>query len=1208
MNQDKVKVLIEKNNLLLETGQISSAVHAKNKAAIVGSFMSGDGEPELEGFSDGPLPERIETPGKPDVASPRERDKLTKSASSRRAGEGGSSRQTTTLDKPKRPKGTSNNADKDRVPSTAQRTTNFNRSYTEKVLVSPRDKPSKGKEEDFGSGTRSASVKDSSSPKSPRRHKEDVDGHVPTLSIPAASHPFATTPRETTKTLSPRDKKPSLSPRSPRQERPYSRIVFEEKAEPRLGKFTNYCSFEIEAINSALKFIIEQEPKLIPILFQTLSKTNTQFILALFRLSIPSETTLPLLTSILKRDFNDHNKIISWREIKYFYRLIGSLPIRNLIGQELKALATAETLVDYGNRGIDENEQHQFVQIFNAFFNHLISETMVDNLPYPLRYICWVAHEIQKEKDKESVMFHIKDLLLEFWDQALLSPDHYLTLPKGVSIKVTQLRTLQMISKVFHMLYSGHISRTYLVAANETYGWTKKLAAWCEDIVSMQFNPASVYQELFVPDGLRGLDFKDFHSALWKAKANIMEALNEEKKSDLTRILSPLGEPKAKEAFWEMERADQDAVLKILVGKGKEQEVLLCGYVLTQGVNKKVEVILVITTDRFMILKPGSYKQLVNVHHVTVSSLHWAQQNIVEIGFGDQEFEAESGFPNEILYAFYRSRHYHFPGMPKSCTFQIKRNPALQRIEDLALGLRGGEGFFNPPSFPSQECDSIALSYQSLCDYYQIPVNKWILADLATLSSDTDSIDVGELLQLNAGKVEHVAPIVHAVAYNRMIKHLKVHSLEMNTLGECTIVLQSLEFVHKVKRLLTFSFAKITSKPDISQIFKSLQATQNDIPQLDFHKTPITDKLVFQTCIEFFEQASDFEELNLSGCFIPENHRAVFQSLTDQTKLLTLRDLKWSNTNFGETSLFLVAFLTQARALEHLTLSECVLNFDHLSKVTFNQLRTLDLEASKITDWDAFEKLIKTLIRSLKELNLNSTGIPVNNLIAILLAPFQGLVMHAQNNNLGVKAALIGDVANQIKGVTKLDLSRNSMTDAGITNLVRGLSHNNTLLSLDLSENFDGKTDASKATVVSYLTSFQSSICPLQELRLRGGPNGRLGDALVPLLSGITTNKRLKLLDISGHHAGDLVATELSRLLQVNSTLATIEYDDNKFTQFGFMKIGQGIAANTGLQSIPIPTQNISFILQETNAQQFFPEIYELDLGRRQSHFKTMKC
>lgn len=55
------------------------------------------------------------------------------------------------------------------------------------------------------------------------------------------------------------------------------------------------------------------------------------------------------------------------------------------------------------------------------------------------------------------------------------------------------------------------------------------------------------------------------------------------------------------------------------------------------------------------------------------------------------------------------------------------------------------------------------------------------------------------------------------------------------------------------------------------------------------------------------------------------------------------------------------------------------------------------------------------------------------------------------------------------------DISKNQLTDAGVTLLLKALTSNTSIVSIDFSGNIDGKNEASKITVVQQLIALQRS-------------------------------------------------------------------------------------------------------------------------------------
>lgn len=118
---------------------------------------------------------------------------------------------------------------------------------------------------------------------------------------------------------------------------------------------------------------------------------------------------------------------------------------------------------------------------------------------------------------------------------------------------------------------------------------------------------------------------------------------------------------------------------------------------------------------------------------------------------------------------------------------------------------------------------------------------------------------------------------------------------------------------------------------------------------------------------------------------------------------------------------------------------------------------------------------------------------------------------------------------------------------------------------------------------------------------------------LLPIIEALTTNETLTSLDISGHQGGDSLATAIGRsglcflilsylffslfsikrdtessiikrLLQINSTLRSLEIDDNAITLVGFQRLRDGLNRNTTLQQMTMPVYDAMSVKKKNRA------------------------
>ena len=184
-----------------------------------------------------------------------------------------------------------------------------------------------------------------------------------------------------------------------------------------------------------------------------------------------------------------------------------------------------------------------------------------------------------------------------------------------------------------------------------------------------------------------------------------------------------------------------------------------------------------------------------------------------------------------------------------------------------------------------------------------------------------------------------------------------------------------------------------------------------------------------------------------------------------------------------------------------------------------------------------------------------------------------------------------------LKGVriTKLVLSRNSITDRGATTLVEMLKENRTLQQLNISSNYIGNGGA--ATLMEMLKENRT----LQQLDVSdisitdGGAivlakmlkenrtlqqldvsfNSIAGGGATALAERLKENRTLQQLNISFNSIGDGGASALAEMLKENRTLQQLDIGTNSIGDGGATALAEMLKENRTLQQLDIGTNSI---------------------------------
>ena len=151
--------------------------------------------------------------------------------------------------------------------------------------------------------------------------------------------------------------------------------------------------------------------------------------------------------------------------------------------------------------------------------------------------------------------------------------------------------------------------------------------------------------------------------------------------------------------------------------------------------------------------------------------------------------------------------------------------------------------------------------------------------------------------------------------------------------------------------------------------------------------------------------------------------------------------------------------------------------------------------------------------------------------------------------------------------LTRLDVSYNTITDAGAAALAEGIQINSTLTELNLSQNKIGDPGAAALAEGIQINS------TLTELNLSQNKIGDPGAAA--LAEGIQINSTLTELNLSQNKIGDPGAAALAKGIQINSTIAELNLSQNKIGDQGAAALAEGIQINSTLIELNLSQNKI---------------------------------
>lgn len=144
------------------------------------------------------------------------------------------------------------------------------------------------------------------------------------------------------------------------------------------------------------------------------------------------------------------------------------------------------------------------------------------------------------------------------------------------------------------------------------------------------------------------------------------------------------------------------------------------------------------------------------------------------------------------------------------------------------------------------------------------------------------------------------------------------------------------------------------------------------------------------------------------------------------------------------------------------------------------------------------------------------------------------------------------------------------------------MSSNSTLKHLNLGSNFKGKPTAQqrKTALESLGTLIEKS--GLESLNISGGPGSELKGDIVDFLYELPTNETLLSLDISGHNFGNKGAAALAKVVQINTKMVTLKWDNNGTSFEGFDSFANALRRNKTLKNMSLPICDITGAMRDT--------------------------
>jgi len=514
---------------------------------------------------------------------------------------------------------------------------------------------------------------------------------------------------------------------------------------------------------------------------------------------------------------------------------------------------------------------------------------------------------------------------------------------------------------------------------------------------------------------------------------------------------------------------------------------------------------------------------------------------------------------DDIITNLYLAHATTFPG--KADSFSMDISP-----EDRARKYRASVEKLQPL------CSGFVDGYQSLCDYHGCSPCldiSWDINNLYVLNDVTD-FNLNDLsLRQEKLSVTDIRILMQALTFNSWFTTLTIENLRLEK--EFTSISEVLQ---SNRSLQTLNLRNIEATKDTFQMFANSFSANRflQITSIDFSGNPMEDKGVtaLANCLPGFP--CGLVSLNVSRCGLSakgistlvkaiEGHEQTCSSL----KMLSLS----GNRIDMEGSKALGSLFAKTPMLVQLNVSFGNPDF-HLMKKC-ESLQNLEVSGFRLITKDAkymdFYRFMQLASAQLTHVNLSKGTFPVETLM------FESLF-------------------ELLPKLEHFDVSENNLGDQGILALCDAIANKAIQLKhLNISHNFEKASKLRTKCVqrLSQLLAPETTV-HIESLYIAGSPKAALRADLMPLIFSLMTNSSLKLLDITGNQIGNAAALGLSKVLQTNSTLESLYWDENGTSFFGFQIFKVGLSRNSTLKTMPLPILDITAIVGKEK-QEKLPEL-----------------
>uniref|UniRef100_A0A6B2KZZ1 Uncharacterized protein n=1 Tax=Arcella intermedia TaxID=1963864 RepID=A0A6B2KZZ1_9EUKA len=457
-------------------------------------------------------------------------------------------------------------------------------------------------------------------------------------------------------------------------------------------------------------------------------------------------------------------------------------------------------------------------------------------------------------------------------------------------------------------------------------------------------------------------------------------------------------------------------------------------------------------------------------------------------------------------------------------------------------------------------CGGFELTYLSVCNFLKQEVQDRMLWEIQNFyyPNKIKEFNIKDLIPKPKFPNPEFQACVQSLYYNTWFKQFISNGIILR--DESAQMLARVFSTNKTFNELVLTDAGLT-KVGIGYLIAAFLENPNiNIEKLDLSGNSIDLKVLkeFMECVTG-ALAAKLTHLDISNLQIPRHGlKLVFDSLGGTVSLVNaLTHLKISKNKLdSESSSRLGVFLSLTRALTTFHISATTPNFKNVvasmmvGDKSLSNLTVTELDCSfnvPAKERPEFLQFLKNF-PNLTDLNISGTTITVEELISVLK------VDHS---------------------ISKLNVSENNFTDQEIIEFAKFLATpENSIKTLLMNKVWRRATPDRPKAIEQLVNALNNS--KIEEFQLKGDRgSSALRDDLIDLIFGLLTNQNLKIIDVSGHQAGDDLAIALSKVLARNSVLHTIYWDFNEISLSGLQAVKLGLNRNYSIRHLELPFMDI---------------------------------